>query len=291
MFTSPSYAKLNLSLHVKRKRCDGFHSLETLFERISLHDTLQFWPRKDGSISLSCSDPGLSCDEKNLCIRAARGLAAHCGCKKGVHMRLIKRIPVGAGLGGGSGNAACVLENLNRIWKCGLSRKELAKIGAGLGSDVPFFLYNCPFALGKGRGEKIFPLAELRRISLWHILIVPRINVPTPRIYRQWDKSASFRLTKTVPNVRILVSVLRGKTRKRLSDALHNSLEPVTVKLYPEVRQVSSCLRELGVETILMSGSGPAVFGIVSSRKESLRIARKLILRNRNWRVFCARTA
>jgi 4-diphosphocytidyl-2-C-methyl-D-erythritol kinase len=281
-----SYAKLNLYLSVRNKRKDSYHNLTTIFERISLADRIILKLRKDGQIKMSCSDKGLACDSSNLVLRAAKLLQESCRVKKGVQIRLIKRIPIGAGLGGGSSNAAYTLMGLNKLWKLNLTRGKLAALALRLGSDVPFFIYDCPFALGEGRGEKIKPIKEAGKLRLWHILAVPRIRVSTPLIYKKWDES----LTRPGYDVKIILPALKKRGIFSLTQALFNSLEPVTKQLYPEVKRIKDKLLKSGVRLSLMSGSGSAVFGIVATRKEAARLARQFKREKASWRVFCSRT-
>ncbi len=284
-----SYSKLNLLLSVRNKRRDNFHSIQTLFERIDLFDRISLAKREDGLISVRCDHPAVPVDETNLCYRSAKLLQDFAKVKKGVTITLDKRVPVGAGLGGGSGNAATVLLGLNKLWKLGLSRGRLASLAAKVGSDVPFFIYDCSFALGLGRGERIKLLPGLADVRLWHILVVPDIKVSTPLIYQKWDEFCG--LTAPVNDVKILISVLGSKNLSEIDKYLFNSLEPVTKRLYPEVKQVEKALKMLKLRSILMSGSGPAVFGIVSSRRKALELSGKLVKQHSSWRVFVTRTA
>lgn len=290
-----SYAKLNLFLEVKSKRKDGFHPLVTLFEKIDLSDTIILRPRVDGAIKIICAHPGVPSDKRNLCFRSAELLKKACRVKEGVTIKIVKRIPVGAGLGGGSSNAAAALEGLNRLWKLNLSMPILRSLSKQIGSDVAFFTHRNSFALGVGRGDIIQELNSLKDIRLWHILVVPKIRVLTHRVYQKWDyfsriKNKNVRLTKPKYDVRLLTSSLRRKAGVCAGEYLYNGLEPVTTYLYPEVRRVKEKLSQMGVKSILMSGSGPAVFGIVSSKKEALALSAQLQRERHSWRVFVTRT-
>jgi 4-diphosphocytidyl-2-C-methyl-D-erythritol kinase len=284
-----SFAKLNLYLKVLRKRKDNYHSIKTIFERVDLCDKIILTPRRDKLIKIICSAPGVPCGPKNLAWKSANLLQERFKVKRGVNIRIIKRIPVGAGLAGGSSNAATVLCGLNKLWKLKLSRADLAQLAQKIGSDVGFFIYNLPFALGTGRGEKIKPLQGQR---LWHILVVPRFAVSTPLIYRKWDELCGrrARLTKPAPDVKILSLALRKRGFSLISGGLFNSLQEVTVKLYPQVPRIVHTLKSLGVKSILMSGSGPAVFGVVTSRKEAVTLKKLLKKKIGSWRVFVTRT-
>ena len=293
-----SYAKLNLSLEVLEKRPDSYHNLKTIFERIDLFDTITLRSLPGTLIRVTTSRKDLPQDRGNLAYRCAELLQKELSIKKGVCIEIVKRIPVGAGLGGGSSNAATVLMGLNTLWKLRLSDNKLAAYAGLIGSDVPFFMHNLSFALGGGRGEIIKPLPSLRKTRFWHVLVVPPVKVLTPYIYQQWDareglckKKKARRLTKRGFDVKILSLELKKRDFAGISENLHNSLEPVTSELYPVVRLVKKRLFELGIKPVLMSGSGPAVFGIVSSRKEAVSVFRQLKKVNRFWEVFVARTA
>jgi 4-diphosphocytidyl-2-C-methyl-D-erythritol kinase len=306
--TIQSCAKLNLYLEVLNKRADNYHNIKTLFERISLFDTLILKKRRDKSIKILCSDPLVPADSSNLCYRAAKLIQR--GFKKtgGIEIRIIKRIPVGAGLAGGSSNAASVLWALNKIWRLRLKKERLLRYARKIGADVAFFLYNTPFALGKGRGDEIKPLKLQQVSSFWHILVVPRIIVSTPLAYKQWDIHKNFKLTlpflssktlgknkragltKPRHDVNILISALKKRDLSLMGIGLFNSLGEASEKMYPEIGRVKMRLSDLGLKSILVSGSGPAVFGIVSSRKEALALSRKIKRQDESWRVFVTRT-
>jgi len=199
---------------------------------------------------------------------------------------------VGAGLGGGSADAAAVLSGVNKLCGLKLPLEKLAELGREIGSDVPFFLYQAPFAEARGRGERIKPLAGLKKTRLWQILIVPRLRVSTPLIYQKRDEliAGKVRLTGPKYSVKILNLAL-GKRRILLKPELFfNSLEEVTCRFYPEVRRVKAALGKIGVKIILMSGSGPAVFGLAASRKEAFSFRDKLNKLGHSWRVFAVKT-
>ncbi len=288
--TLNSYAKLNLYLEVINKRKDNYHSIKTIFERIDLADKIILKTRPDKKIKITCSSSSVPKDHSNLAYRSAKLLQDRFRIQQGLDIKIIKRIPVGSGLGGGSSNAACVLSGLNRLWKLDLTQNKLAGLSRQLGCDVPFFIYNSPFAKGTGRGDKIKPLRSLDNTALWHILIVPKIKVSTPFIYKRWDKYfKTFKLTRPRHNVKILILALKKNNPLLTGDVLFNGLEEVTTTLYPQIKYIEAKLVQLGVKSILMSGSGPAVFGVVSSRKEALSLRRQL-KGNRRLEVFITRT-
>jgi len=286
-----SFAKLNLYLQVLNKRRDNFHNLSTLFVRIDLADMLTFRRRKDNLIKIKCNSRQVPKGKSNLCYRAAQLLKQEHKLSAGIEIELKKCIPVGAGLGGGSSNAASVLLGLNKFWNLNLSKKKLAKLGAKLGSDVPFFIQEAKFALGSQRGDKITPLIRLDKLKLWFILVYPNLKVSTPLIYQKFDaylaKNRSFsQLTRPRGNVRILTSQLLKKGKLADTRCLFNALEAVTSKLYPVVNWVKNSLLCMGLDKAMMSGSGPAVFAICDSRIQAQRLQSKLAKQQKSWQVF-----
>lgn len=290
-FVLNSYAKVNLYLRVCGKRPDTYHHIKTIFERINLSDTIALSVRKDGIINVDCAHPLLSRNPAlNLAFRSARLLREACGCTLGANIKITKRIPVGSGLAGGSSNAATVLLGLNRIWGIKLGRERLLLLAKKLGSDVPFFIYNQRFMLGEGRGEKLRSLPSLRRSLFWHILVIPKVHVSTEFIYKKWDEARTFRLTMPHNDVKILRKGLKEKKIPLIAKGMYNSLEEVTTAYYPQITHIKQILSEQGVKALLMSGSGPAVFGIVSSRKEAVALCTTLRRLRSSWQVFVART-
>ena len=284
-----SYAKLNLYLKILNKRSDGYHNLRTLFERISLSDRITVTLRRDNLIKVSCNSKDVSCDTSNLAYRAAKLLQEKFRLKKGANIRIIKHIPVGAGLGGGSSNAATVLLALVKLWKLRISRKKLAKLAVCLGADVPFFIYEAPFAVSGGIGEKIKLITGLNNIKLWHLLIVPRLKVPTPHIYREWDK-ARLALTRQGNDVKMLSLGLKKKDFTLVNRTLFNSLEAITARLYPVISGIKKELFGIGCKSVLMSGSGPAVYAVFPLRKEAVSRYKQFKAKRRGWRIFLCST-
>lgn len=285
-----SYGKLNLYLEVLNKRKDNYHNIKTVFERIGFSDTITLKSRPDKKINITCNLASLPRGPSNLAYRSAYLLQNTFKVNKGVDIKIIKRIPVGAGLGGGSSNAASVLIGLNKLWRLNLRQAKLAKLAGKIGSDASFFIYNTPFAQGDLRGDRIRPLKMLSDTRLWHILIVPEIKVSTPFIYKKWDEfKQKAGLTRPRSNVKMLIQALKKNSLSLASQALFNSLEEVSAKLYPQINCIKEKLHRLGVKSVLMSGSGPAVFGVVSSRKEAVFLYRQL-KKDSLGQVFVTRT-
>ncbi|CAI2719603.1 4-(cytidine 5'-diphospho)-2-C-methyl-D-erythritol kinase [Nitrospina watsonii] len=276
-------AKINLGLFVLGKRDDGFHELETLFQMVSLYDQVELETAAAGEVTLECDAPGIPTDGTNLVVRAARMLqqtvpeAARQGCR----IRLEKHIPAGAGLGGGSGNAACVLWGLNRLWDLQLERPALHEIAARLGSDIPFFL-SAPQAVGRGRGERLTPLEPSEKMHL--VIIFPRLTVPTAEVYRR----LTLDLTTPPKTISILQKFFSQSDIAGLAAHLHNDLESVVLEGFPVVRQVRDALSALDAKGVLLSGSGSAVFGIFANRDQAERAFSRL--QATDWDVFVAET-
>lgn len=291
-----SYAKLNLYLAVLNKRKDNYHNIETVFERIDLCDRITLTSLPDKKIDILCDNPAVPKDATNLCYKSAALLQERFKLKEGVRIKINKRIPVGAGLGGGSSNAAAVLVGLNKLWRLGLSKEKLAGLARKIGADAAFFVYGAAFAAGYGRGDRIRLLKALTGTRLWHILAVPRFSVSTARIYKQWDalnylnNIKGVGLTKAGRGVKILTSALQKNRLIQAPETLYNGLEQATVNLYPEVKRIKEQFSGLGVSPVRMSGSGPAVFGVVATKREAVSKAGRLRKMGQPWQVFVTTT-
>ena len=267
------------------KRPDGYHDLETLFERIGLCDEITLKKRPSG-IVLKVSSREVPGGPQNLVFKAAKLLQEEYKTGKGVEITLKKRIPVSAGLGGGSSNAATVLLGLNRLWDLRLSKAKLLKIAAKLGSDVPFFILETPYAHGQGRGELLRPISRFRK-KLWHCLVKPPFGISTQEAYRGLSKAG---LTPQKADVRMLLRALKTGDSERLSNLLTNSLE---LSLNKQLRTIQSIKKKLvfeGALAALMSGSGSTVFGLFSSEPKARNAARNLKKQHKSWKVFVAET-
>ena len=246
-------AKINLTLDITGRRPDGYHELASVMQEIDLADTLVLEPA--GDIFLTVEPPVVAADGDNLVCRAARLLSRYAGVRQGAAMRLYKRIPVGAGLGGGSADAAATLAGLNRLWGLGLAPETLRELGARLGSDIPFCLTGGT-ALVTGRGETVQPLPPLPSLPV--LLVKPRFAVSTAEIYRLWDDLNAGGGTAT----RAALPAVAAGDWRGVADSLANDLEQVTCVQYPEVLEVKKRLAAAGAWAVLMSGSGPAVFSL-----------------------------
>lgn len=258
-------AKINLSLDVLHKRPDGYHEVEMVMTMVDLADRIEMQELARDTIIISSQAGYIPLDEKNLAFQAARLIKDRYDVKQGVYIHLDKRIPVAAGLAGGSSDAAATLRGLNRLWNLNIPNEELQVLGAELGSDVPFCVTGGT-ALATGRGEKLEPISAPPQC--WVVLAKPPINVSTSEIYGKLNAQG----IQHHPSTENVLNAIRDKQFDRLCGSLGNVLEEVTLDLYPEVRHLKECMQRLGADGVLMSGSGPTVFGLVSKEAKVPRI-------------------
>lgn len=245
-------AKVNLSLRVVRRRDDGFHEIESLMCPVSIFDTLEIAHREEGGLEFVCDDASLPTGDDNLVVRAAKLFCSACGLEPRLRIALAKRIPHGAGLGGGSSDAATTLIGLNRLFETELSREVLAAMAADLGSDIPFFIYQSA-AMIRGRGEQVEPIEFSHALPLF--LIKPPFGVPTPWAYKQWRDS------QEIPGVPYA-------GQKFAWGSLVNELERPVFEKYIFLADLKSwLLQQPEVEGALMSGSGSTVFALLRERE------------------------
>lgn len=275
-------AKINLGLWILSKREDGFHELESLFQMVSLYDALEFDTECDG-LTLTCNRSDIPTDDSNLVMRAALGLQKRFPERQDLHCRihLEKSIPSGAGLGGGSGNAAGTLLALNKLWDLGLTREELHPLAAELGSDVPFFLVG-PSAIGKGRGEILTPIDPCSKFYV--LLLTPHLSVSTAEVY----KRLNLKLTSSQNNINILSKIFSKSDIASLGVHLHNDLEPVVLEGFKEVKVVWEHLQAQNAQGVLVSGSGSTVFGIFSDSRKAKQAQAQSIAED--WNTYLTET-
>lgn len=257
-------AKINLTLDVLHKRPDGFHEVEMVMTTVDLADRVWLRSSDDGRITIKSCEPYVPNDRRNLAYQAAELIKRVYGVKEGVEITLEKSIPVAAGLAGGSSDAAATLRGLNRLWKLGLRAEELAELGAQIGSDVSFCVYGGT-ALATSRGEVIKKLAPPP--NCWVILAKPAISVSTADIYGNLDIDSLSH-----PNTSAMIEALEASDYESLCVNLGNVLEPVTMAIYPEVVVLKEQMKRFGADAVLMSGSGPTVFGLVKHESRLPRI-------------------
>jgi 4-diphosphocytidyl-2-C-methyl-D-erythritol kinase len=269
--TSP--AKLNLYLRVVGRYPDGYHRLVTIFHRISLKDTLRLTKRTRG-YSLRCSNPEVPNDKRNLVTQAYDLLRKKFPRLRGVSVSLTKRIPVGSGLGGGSSNAAAFLLGMKKLYHLPLTLKDLVSLGKKLGADVPFFLYRVNQAIGKKRGDKIFP--QPAKKTKWFLLFVFEKGLSTKQVYQNLPKVSAVSLTKVSRTVKMTCEFLDDIDLPGKKGLLQNDLEQAAIRLNPRIQQVKTKLHQLGASLVGLSGSGPTVFAVFSEQHRAGRLGHKL---------------
>jgi 4-diphosphocytidyl-2-C-methyl-D-erythritol kinase len=270
-----SPCKINLLLNVLGRRVDGLHELETVLHLVPIFDELQF-ERGLGGIELTCSDPRLPVDERNLVHRAATAFLSETHIAEGVRIQLEKRIPMAAGLGGGSGNAACALLGLNELFGYPLGPDELRRLAAALGSDVVFFLGEGP-ALATGRGESVEwvePFGILRGRGL--LLVHPGFGISTPWAYRELARFPKA-LQGESGRGRGLIESLRQGDLRGAAGQLFNSLEAPVLAKYPLLALFQEFLRNEGALGTLMSGSGSTTFALAANLEDAERLRERLL--------------
>lgn len=262
-------AKINLSLDIIGRRPDGFHLVEMVMQTISLcdHITLE---AADGAIHLHCSHPFVPAGSGNIVWKAAHLLKSTYGsAEMGAVITVEKHIPVSAGLGGGSSDAAAVLKGLNELWDLRLSPAQLAELGLRLGADVPFCLQGGT-ALARGIGEKLTPVAPPP--SLWVVLLKPNMGVSTGEVYREFVQGR----VRTRPDTQRLVSALEAGDYQAMAESMANVLESVTFRRFPILRRLKQKALELGALAAMMSGSGPTIFALTPEYKRAAAIYNRL---------------
>ncbi len=264
-------AKINLSLCVLGRRPDGYHDVEMLMQMVGLYDEVRVSLGGTG-ISVICEAGTAPSGEANIAWKAAAAILNRTACNTGLTVTIKKAIPVAAGLGGGSSDAAAVLAAANRLLGAGLDRKQLSVLGAQIGMDVPFFFYG-PRALARGRGELLTTLEKPPKF--WVLLVNPGFETSTAWVY----KNLNLRLTKKVDCNKIARLTVRN-----MAQDLHNDLETVTAAAHPVIREIEGALMAEGAIGARMSGSGPTVFGIFED--EAVCRAAALRLSGGGWKVY-----
>jgi 4-diphosphocytidyl-2-C-methyl-D-erythritol kinase len=258
--TANAYAKINWDLHVLGRRPDGFHELDTVMVNVSLHDVLEFESATE--ITLTCNDPALPTDDKNLVVRAAKLLARVSGVQSGARIKLTKHIPAGGGMGGGSSDAACTLQSLNKLWGINWSVDRLQGLAAELGSDVAFFLFG-GWARCRSRGEIVEPL-DIVSHHMRLLVVFPPWPVATPSVYKRlnlpmWDGKSQLRsLTETSSSIKSLLNCI--ETGKFSQLGLSNELTDPALQVEPRLAKLQRVLEQLYPGRWLMSGSGSVHF-------------------------------
>ncbi len=248
-------AKINLTLDVLHKRPDGYHEVEMIMTTVDLADRLELEELRKDEIRIISHNRFVPDDSRNLAYQAAKLLKERYGIQKGVSIQIDKVIPVAAGLAGGSSDAAAALKGLNQLWNLGLSLDELAEIGSEIGSDVSFCVYGGT-ALATGRGEKIEHLPAPP--NCWVVLAKPTIGVSTGEVYKNLKLDRMKR-----PDTRAMIEAIKESNYEKMCRNMGNVLESVTLNAHPEVALIKEQMIRFGADAVLMSGSGPTVFGLI----------------------------
>jgi len=284
-FTVPSFAKINWSLRILGRRPDGYHEIRTLMQTVSLHDELHFEANNNREVILSSNDTLLPTDESNLIVRAASAVRDRFRVSSGASIRLEKRIPTKAGLGGASSNAAVTLVALARLWNLKINLSELIEIAATLGADVPFFLIGGR-VLATGTGTEVSSVPDDNRANTYVLIVTPQATVATIDAYRALRVPA---LTSISPDS--ILSSSRADAISLLVDpsTLRNDFEDAIFESEPEIERVKMALNDAGATGSLLAGSGSSVFGIFENEYLQERAAKELRAEI-GWRVFPAVT-
>ena len=253
-----SYAKINLYLRIGKKLKSGYHNIQSVMQPIQLHDNISFEKLNEDLIIVQSNNPDLE-SKGNLAYKAASILKDRFDVKEGVKIFIEKTIPMSAGLGGGSSNAANTLVTLNKTWDLNLTQNKLIDLGAEIGSDVPFFIEGNT-SLVEGMGDKIKPLRK--SISLNLVLVNPGIKVSTSWAYKQFDKGKK---EKNKKDVKELINAINKKDIKKISENIHNDFDAMIEKKHKIISEIKTNLKKLGSLSSLVSGSGPTVFGVFDS--------------------------
>lgn len=273
MITLPAHAKVNLTLDVLGTLPGGYHEIKSVMQALELHDVLEI-SKGDEGIKVSSDSEAIPLGPDNLVYKAAVLLIQQAGLEKPVHIKILKRIPVAAGLGGGSSDAAAVLSGLNRFWDLGFTPEQLMKLGARIGADVPFFIKE-QTALATGKGENLLALPPPPPMGV--VLVKPHFGVSTALVYNLFDDLSYV----PGPFTDSMVEAIKRKDITKIASKLGNALEPVTAGLHPEIREIKNELKRAGTMGVEMTGSGPTVFGLAADLKEAREIAGRLKRENR----------
>ena len=279
----PSFAKVNLSLRILGKRPDNYHEIQTVLQTVSLHDTLSFLATLNGPVAFTCDNPSIPVDDNNLVVKAAKALREKFQVTGSCQIHLTKHIPVQAGLGGGSSNAAITILALTRLWNLPVNSPDLLEMAGTLGADVPFFIEGgC--AMATGIGTTLTPLPDLPQLPI--LIVSPAVSVSTATAY-QALKAAALTTSNSVSRLAISRTQALFSDSKQwvLCDHLANDFERVIFDISPEIRRVKEAMIQAGARCALLAGSGSSVFGIFDS-DEVLRSAAQALKQENDWRIF-----
>lgn len=268
-----AYAKINLGLDVLRRRPDGYHEVKMVMQTVDIYDDLFLEKAEKPGVELQIEGSELTAGKDNLICRAAELFMEEKGIAGGVKIRLVKRIPIAAGMAGGSSDAAATLRGMNELWETGCSAQELQKLGVRLGADIPYCVVGGTM-LSEGIGEILTPLPAPPECVL--LIAKPEISVSTKFVYENLHADT----LKSHPDIDGMVEAIRRGQLEGITERMGNVLETVTTKTYPVIEEIKTVMKEKGAENALMSGSGPTVFGIFGQKEQAEAAA--AILRERD---------
>jgi len=263
-------AKINLFLEVLDKRSDGYHNIETVFQSINLHDVITLRENKSNVVEIRCDHPQVPLDSSNLAYRAAELLLSESGERYGVQIHILKNIPVGAGLAGGSTDAAATLIGLNELWGLGYSVEDLLRMASELGADVPFCVMGGT-ALGRGRGDELTRLTSFPETPI--VIANPGFQISTAWAY---GSLKNLRLTRTRKSANILIGKMQRSDVSGSGEELFNIFESVITEQYPLVRKIKEEFIRSGALGALMTGSGPTVFALARDMSSARYICERV---------------
>ena len=260
--TRKAYAKINLGLDVTGKRADGYHIVRMIMQNVDLFDTLDFEDNETGEIVLKASSPKIPTDDSNLICKVAKQLQDKFNVKKGAIINLVKRIPVAAGMAGGSTDGAAAYIALNELWNLGLSKEDLCKLAVNLGADIPYCIMGGTM-LAEGIGEKLTKVSDLPQCYI--VIAKPAIDVSTGWVYKELDSKEIV----DHPDIDSIKRAIEIGDIYEMCDLIGNVLEPVTAGKYEEIREIEKLLEDNGAIRAFMTGSGPTVFAIFDDRDKA----------------------
>ena len=268
-----AYAKINLGLDVLRRRPDGYHEVKMVMQTVDIYDDLFLEKTEKPGVELQIEGSELTAGKDNLICRAAELFMEEKGIAGGVKIRLVKRIPIAAGMAGGSSDAAATLRGMNELWETGCSAQELQELGVRLGADIPYCVVGGTM-LSEGIGEILTPLPAPPECVL--LIAKPEISVSTKFVYENLHADT----LKSHPDIDGMAEAIRRRQLEGITERMGNVLETVTTKTYPVIEEIKTVMKEKGAENALMSGSGPTVFGIFGRKEQAEEAA--AILRERD---------
>lgn len=280
-----AYGKINLALNVGAVRDDGFHEVTMIMQHVSVWDEITLLRRNDQAITLECNLPFLGANEKNIAYRTAMMMQERYGLG-GFHIRLFKKIPIAAGMAGGSADAAAVIRAVNRLFGLGLSMDAMMQLGAELGSDIPFCLLGGT-CLATGRGEKLKRISSMPETHL--ALVKPNFGISTPWSYAQLDARRSAQRAEQKADIPAMLQAISLGDLQGVCSQMVNQLEPAALEAYPVIGEIKKDLIALGAVGAMMTGSGPTVFGMFDQYETAREAVRKCKMRY-PWRyqvMYC----